>query len=158
MHKSVKLVYILRLKIFSNQLVQETTILTDKIALVLTNIGVFRWIEHPWDLVFPCLFAALYSCALHSKYSCFIFVENSHGKVFNWSERLAILISIAKAVHFLHTGIIPGFFHNRLKTNNILLNEHGMAKLSDYGLSIISEETDKCGVGLLIFIDWLALH
>lgn len=71
--------------------------------------------------------------------------ENSYGKVLNWSERLAVLISVAKAVHFLHTGIIPGFFHNRLKTNNILLNEHGMAKLSDYGLSIISEGTDKCG-------------
>uniref|UniRef100_A0A7N2MNS0 Protein kinase domain-containing protein n=1 Tax=Quercus lobata TaxID=97700 RepID=A0A7N2MNS0_QUELO len=76
---------------------------------------------------------------------CTHLAESSYGKVFNWSERLAILISIAKAVHFLHTGIIPGFFHNRLKTNNILLNEHGMAKLSDYGLSIISEETDKCG-------------
>ncbi|GMY15084.1 probable inactive leucine-rich repeat receptor-like protein kinase At3g03770 isoform X2 [Fagus crenata] len=61
------------------------------------------------------------------------------------AERLAVLISVAKAVHFLHTGIIPGFFHNRLKTNNILLNEHGLAKLSDYGLSIISEGTDKCG-------------
>ncbi|GMY15089.1 probable inactive leucine-rich repeat receptor-like protein kinase At3g03770 [Fagus crenata] len=61
------------------------------------------------------------------------------------AERLAVLISVAKAVHFLHTGIIPGFFHNRLKTNNILLNEHGMTKLSDYGLSIISEGTDKCG-------------
>ncbi|GMY15081.1 probable inactive leucine-rich repeat receptor-like protein kinase At3g03770 [Fagus crenata] len=71
--------------------------------------------------------------------------ENSYRKVLNWSERLAVLISVAKAEHFLHTGIIPGFFHSRLKTNNILLNEHGLAKLSDYGLSIISEGTDKCG-------------
>ncbi|CAN6585544.1 unnamed protein product [Malus baccata var. baccata] len=68
---------------------------------------------------------------------------NSPGKVFNWSERLAILVSVAKAVHFLHTGLIPGFFCNRLKTNNILLDEHGMAKLSDYGLSILAEETNK---------------
>lgn len=55
---------------------------------------------------------------------------------------------MAKAVHFLHTGIIPGFFSNRLKMNNILLNENDNAKLSDYGLSIISEETDKSMVGL----------
>ncbi|KAM2557784.1 hypothetical protein TB2_014868 [Malus domestica] len=68
---------------------------------------------------------------------------NSPGKVLNWSERLAILVSVAKAVHFLHTGIIPGFFCNRLKTNNILLDEHGMAKLSDYGLSILAEEANK---------------
>ncbi|KAG4392678.1 hypothetical protein GLYMA_04G194450v4 [Glycine max] len=71
---------------------------------------------------------------------------DSPGKVFNWSERLSVLINIAKAVHFLHTGMIPGFFKNRLKTNNILLNENWMAKLSDYGLSVISEETDASGV------------
>lgn len=57
-----------------------------------------------------------------------------------------MLIGVARAVHFLHTGIIPGFFNNRLKTNNVLLNEHGMAKLSDYGLSVISGEIDKDAV------------
>ncbi|XWS60288.1 hypothetical protein CRYUN_Cryun07bG0023600 [Craigia yunnanensis] len=71
--------------------------------------------------------------------------ENCPGEVLNWSERLAILIGVCKAVHFLHTGVIPGFFHNRLKTNNILLNEYRMAKLGDYGLSIISEETRNYG-------------
>jgi hypothetical protein len=74
---------------------------------------------------------------------------DSSGKIFNWPERLSVLISVAKAVHFLHTGMIPGFFKNRLKTNNILLNENWMAKLSDYGLSIISEETDASGVCFL---------
>ncbi|KAE8736304.1 Leucine-rich repeat protein kinase family protein isoform 6 [Hibiscus syriacus] len=69
--------------------------------------------------------------------------ENCVGGVLNWSERLAILISVCKAVQFLHTGVIPGFFHNRLKTNNILLNQHRMAKLGDYALSIISEETNN---------------
>ena len=68
-------------------------------------------------------------------------------KVLNWSERLAILISVAKAVHFLHTGVIPGFFDNQLKINNILIDEHNVAKLSDYGLSIVSEEPTKSVVG-----------
>ncbi|KAG9141673.1 hypothetical protein Leryth_019303 [Lithospermum erythrorhizon] len=68
--------------------------------------------------------------------------ENDQEKILKWSGRLAILTSIAKAVHFLHTGVIPGFFSNRLKANNILINEHGIAKLSDYGLSIIQEEID----------------
>ncbi|XP_022736228.1 probable inactive leucine-rich repeat receptor-like protein kinase At3g03770 isoform X2 [Durio zibethinus] len=71
--------------------------------------------------------------------------DNSPGEVLSWSERLAVLIGVCKAVHFLHTGVIPAFFHNRLKTNNILLNEHRMAKLGDYGLSIISEETGNYG-------------
>ncbi|KAA8540698.1 hypothetical protein F0562_024383 [Nyssa sinensis] len=69
--------------------------------------------------------------------------EKSPEKVLKWSDRLAVLIGVAKAVHFLHTGVIPGFFNNRLKANNILLNEHRMAKLSDYGLSIIAEEINK---------------
>lgn len=69
--------------------------------------------------------------------------ECSLERALKWSDRMAILIGIAKAVHFLHTGIIPGCFNNRLKTDNILLDEHLIAKVSDYGLSIISEEIYK---------------
>ncbi|XP_022741621.1 probable inactive leucine-rich repeat receptor-like protein kinase At3g03770 [Durio zibethinus] len=78
--------------------------------------------------------------------------ENCPEKVLKWSDRLAILIDVAKAVHFLHTGVIPGVYNNRLKTNNILLDEHRIAKLSDYGMSIIMEENDKLeakGEGLM---------
>ncbi|KAE8672291.1 Leucine-rich repeat protein kinase family protein isoform 6 [Hibiscus syriacus] len=75
--------------------------------------------------------------------SAFLGEENCVGRVMNWSERLAVLIGVCKAVQFLHIGVIPGFFHNRLKTNNILLNQHRMAKLGDYGLSIVSEETNN---------------
>ncbi|KAL3818572.1 hypothetical protein ACJIZ3_004477 [Penstemon smallii] len=69
--------------------------------------------------------------------------ETNSEKVLKWSDRLAILIGIAKAVHFLHTGVIPGFLSNRLKANNILLNEHRMGKLSDYGLFVVAQEIDK---------------
>ncbi|XP_050379440.1 probable inactive leucine-rich repeat receptor-like protein kinase At3g03770 [Argentina anserina] len=69
--------------------------------------------------------------------------ENYPEKLLKWSDRLAILIGVAKAVHFLHTGVIPGSFNNQLKTNNILLDEHRIPKLSDYGMSIITEEIEK---------------
>ncbi|XP_073019099.1 probable inactive leucine-rich repeat receptor-like protein kinase At3g03770 [Primulina eburnea] len=69
--------------------------------------------------------------------------ETSPEKVQKWSDRLAVLIGVAKAVHFLHTGVIPPCFSNRLKTNNVLLDEHGIAKLSDYGMSIIADETEN---------------
>lgn len=81
-----------------------------------------------------------------------IFAENCPEKVLKWSDRLAILIGVAKAVHFLHTGVIPGCFNNRLKTNNILLDEHRIAKLSDYGMSIITEESEKLEACFLTYI------
>ncbi|KZV42076.1 putative inactive leucine-rich repeat receptor-like protein kinase [Dorcoceras hygrometricum] len=69
--------------------------------------------------------------------------ETCPEKVQKWSDRLAVLIGVAKAVHFLHTGVIPPCFSNRLKTNNVLLDEHGIAKLSDYGMSIIADEMEN---------------
>lgn len=75
--------------------------------------------------------------------------EFSLEKALKWSDRLAILIGVAKAVHFLHTGVIPGCFGNQLKTNNILLDEHHIPKLSDYGMSIIREEIEKLEVYFL---------
>ncbi|XP_047316868.1 probable inactive leucine-rich repeat receptor-like protein kinase At3g03770 [Impatiens glandulifera] len=69
--------------------------------------------------------------------------DNGLETALKWPDRLAVLVGVAKAIHFLHTGVIPGFFNNRLKSNNILLNEHRMAKLSDYGFSIIADEIGK---------------
>ncbi|CAA0820128.1 Leucine-rich repeat protein kinase family protein [Striga hermonthica] len=69
--------------------------------------------------------------------------ESTTDKALKWSERLSVVIGVAKAVHFLHSGVIPPCFNNHLKTNNILLDEHGIAKLSDYGMSIIAAETEK---------------
>ncbi|KAD4889084.1 hypothetical protein E3N88_21157 [Mikania micrantha] len=71
--------------------------------------------------------------------------------VLKWEDRLRILTGVAKAVHFLHTGLIPGFFNNKLKANNILLNENGMAKLSDYGLSIIAEDIKQDDLFMELF-------
>ncbi|KAK4771898.1 hypothetical protein SAY86_013673 [Trapa natans] len=69
--------------------------------------------------------------------------ESFPEKVFKWSDRLAVLIGVAKAVHFLHTGVIPGSSNNRLTTSNILLDEHHIAKLSDYGMCILNDEFEK---------------
>ncbi|CAN1153863.1 Probable inactive leucine-rich repeat receptor-like protein kinase At3g03770 [Linum perenne] len=69
--------------------------------------------------------------------------EHFREKALRWPDRLTILIGVAKAVQFLHASMVPGTFNNRLKTNNILLDEHQIAKLSDYGMPIITEDFDK---------------
>lgn len=85
---------------------------------------------------------------LHCSFFFFFLSGSSLEKTLKWCDRLQVLISIAKAVHFLHTGIIPGSLYNRLKSSSVLLDEHLMVKLSDYGLSIITEEIYKHEVGL----------
>ncbi|KAI7741933.1 hypothetical protein M8C21_024312 [Ambrosia artemisiifolia] len=72
--------------------------------------------------------------------------ECSPDQILKWSDRLAVLIGTAKAVHFLHTGVIPASSSSRLRTNNILFDEHRIAKLSDYGMSIITEELEQLEV------------
>lgn len=69
--------------------------------------------------------------------------ESCPEKALTWSDRLGVLIGVAKAVHYLHTGVIPTSFSNKLKTNNILLDEHRIAKLSDYGMSVITEDFEQ---------------
>ncbi|KAK1441158.1 hypothetical protein QVD17_06997 [Tagetes erecta] len=69
--------------------------------------------------------------------------ENGSERIFKWSDRLAVLIGVAKAVHFLHSGVIPASSSNRLKTNNVLLDDYGIAKLSDYGMSVITGELEQ---------------
>ena len=83
--------------------------------------------------------------------------ENDPKNVLKWADRLTVLTGVAKAVHFLHTGLIPGFFNNRLKANNILLNEDGMAKLSDYGLSIIGEDIKQEDVCKVVYKLWFTI-
>lgn len=95
------------------------------------------------------------------EYCFFFFVESCSEKILTWPDRLAILIEIAKAVHFLHTGVMPGSFNNQLKTNNILLDEHKIAKLSDYGVSAIIEENEKlevCSIALSLSLLIYILH
>ncbi|XP_023729640.1 probable inactive leucine-rich repeat receptor-like protein kinase At3g03770 isoform X2 [Lactuca sativa] len=82
----------------------------------------------------------VYEYVHNGNYRSLLSGNGSENVVLKWGDRLRILTGVAKAVHFLHTGLIPGFFSNRLKANNILLNEDGMGKLSDYGLSIIAED------------------
>ncbi|XP_028786156.1 probable inactive leucine-rich repeat receptor-like protein kinase At3g03770 isoform X2 [Neltuma alba] len=84
----------------------------------------------------------VYEYVLNGSYRAYL-SEFSLEKPLKWSDRLAILIGVAKAVHFLHTGVIPGCFNNRLKTDNILLDEHRFPKLSDYGMSILGEEIER---------------
>eukprot|EP01018_Ginkgo_biloba_P011195 Gb_27461 [translate_table: standard] len=64
-------------------------------------------------------------------------------EVLTWSQRLAVVIGVAKGIHFLHTGVVPGIFHNDLKITNVLLDQNLVAKVSGYRLPLLGEDMDE---------------
>ncbi|XP_062111671.1 probable LRR receptor-like serine/threonine-protein kinase At1g14390 [Humulus lupulus] len=57
-------------------------------------------------------------------------------EMLKWPQRMAITIGLARGVQFLHTGVAPGIYGNKLKINNILLDESLSAKISSYSIPL----------------------
>lgn len=50
-------------------------------------------------------------------------------------HKLNIMLDVAKALHYLHNRYPEIVLHRDMKPSNILINKHGEAKLSDFGIS-----------------------
>ncbi|KAJ1095373.1 hypothetical protein NDU88_000538 [Pleurodeles waltl] len=55
-------------------------------------------------------------------------------KPLSWSQRLAIMLGVARAIQFLHLNQ-PSLIHGDVKSSNILLDEQLTPKLGDFGLA-----------------------
>lgn len=70
-------------------------------------------------------------------------VSSSSDNLFrNWTERLRIALETCQGVSYLHS-CRPKVFHRDIKAANVLLTEHGTAKLADFGLACVARDTDS---------------
>ncbi|KAF8365247.1 hypothetical protein HHK36_032740 [Tetracentron sinense] len=62
--------------------------------------------------------------------------HNIHDQPISWENRLRIATEIADAVTYLHNGTSKPIIHRQIDPHSILLEEHYVAKLSNFGHSI----------------------
>ncbi|KAH9565622.1 hypothetical protein CY35_04G086800 [Sphagnum magellanicum] len=67
-------------------------------------------------------------------------LDSEKGKPLSWFTQLEIAVGVAQALDYLHSYADPLVIHRDIKPTNILLDDHFIAKVSDFG---ISKETPK---------------
>ncbi|KAF7128959.1 hypothetical protein RHSIM_Rhsim10G0139200 [Rhododendron simsii] len=61
----------------------------------------------------------------------------------NWEEKVEIARDIACGIHYLHDECETQIIHCDIKPQNILMDEHCCAKISDFGLAKLSKAPDQ---------------
>ncbi|XP_019178410.1 PREDICTED: putative serine/threonine-protein kinase-like protein CCR3 [Ipomoea nil] len=91
---------------------------------------------------------------LHNKAN----LEKGSEKLNSWKTRIKLALDAARGIEYLHNYAVPPIIHRDIKSSNILLDENMTAKVSDFGLSLItadSEDSMSSGkaVGTVGYID-----
>ncbi|KAH1055194.1 hypothetical protein J1N35_033259 [Gossypium stocksii] len=67
----------------------------------------------------------------------------TRGSALTWQLRMKIAIDVARALEYLHEHCNPPVIHRDIKSSNILLDSDFSAKLSDFGLAVVTGSQNK---------------
>ncbi|KAM0953683.1 putative protein kinase RLK-Pelle-CR4L family [Dioscorea sansibarensis] len=60
----------------------------------------------------------------------------------SWRMRIKVLLDASRGIEYLHSYAVPPIIHRDIKSSNILLDGNWVAKVSDFGLSLMGPETE----------------
>ncbi|KAK1421336.1 hypothetical protein QVD17_23587 [Tagetes erecta] len=70
-------------------------------------------------------------------------VENGSSLLNCWKMRIKIALDAARGIEYLHNYAVPPIIHRDIKSSNILLDANWVARVSDFGLSLMGPESDS---------------
>eukprot|EP00210_Caulerpa_lentillifera_P004861 g4640.t1 len=66
------------------------------------------------------------------------YLLDNKNSTFTWKARLKVALGVARGLACLHESIDPPIVHRDLKSENILLDKKGEARISDFGLCTLA--------------------
>ncbi|KAK7305878.1 hypothetical protein VNO77_43790 [Canavalia gladiata] len=70
-------------------------------------------------------------------------VEKDSSVLNSWKMRIKIALDASRGIEYLHNYAVPSIIHRDIKSSNILLDATWTARVSDFGLSLMSPEPDR---------------
>ncbi|KAJ4964627.1 hypothetical protein NE237_016476 [Protea cynaroides] len=68
--------------------------------------------------------------------------------IMSWPTRIKVALDAARGIEYLHTWAVPQIIHRDIKSSNILLNDQWIAKVSDFGLSLMGPDDEDAHLSL----------
>ncbi|KAI3988889.1 hypothetical protein MKX01_016460 [Papaver californicum] len=75
---------------------------------------------------------------IHSKNN----VEKTSSLLNTWKMRIKVSLDAARGIEYLHNYAVPPIIHRDIKSSNILLDSKWVARVSDFGLSLLGPQSE----------------